>query len=541
MVDLIDVSFEELQHEWQEKGFVSEAKFDDLDFPKDVYEDEDKRVNRDTDAESRQRAKTLNHRWQIENRLKIKMAIQEKVDKKNRQLRLKARQHVDNNEKASQYLSRMITDARTNENTNSLLQQNEGTNSLKKKWKALCKEGSDSNVTLVDFATLDDMPDAILDIMLDTLTMPILQSFGVVREYSFDTVSNIRNLPNKKNEVIEYAKQLMKKPPILFVPILDIQLEDNGTDDQNNDSDDDTVDLTEGNTNENAIPISLSQKKPSEYLQEAIWRRKFSASIKGVRRIEVDEEVEDTLKEDANVLLEILQNRFEMHFETHHMINYREHECFVWTERNLPRLCAAITLASHTKKDLRNQFVTRSTTVLGNPCTSTTSIFCNARDEPYTKLHGCYLYYDRESGKWVRSGKAGGNGKTTFQSRDKEHAKASRELQSSFYMAYADKDVVSECREGSFQDLNQYCGLSFDPEDVEQILNMDDGLLQWTHGIKDWIEEYCKKRDNMTQKETQLMLVAYLFELAYELCIGMLDNKSQSGGFEAAVGRHSSN
>lgn len=96
--------------------------------------------------------------------------------------------------------------------------------------------------------------------------MPILQSFGVVREYSFDTVSNIRNLPNKKKEIIEYTMQLMKKPPILFVPILDIQLEDISTDNQDNNSDDDTVDLTEGNTNENAIPSSLSQKKPSEYL-----------------------------------------------------------------------------------------------------------------------------------------------------------------------------------------------------------------------------------------------------------------------------------
>lgn len=107
-------------------------------------------------------------------------------------------------------------------------------------------------------------------------------------------------------------------------------------------------------------------------------------------------------------------------------------------------------------------------------------------------------------------------------------------------MAYVDKDVVSECREGSFQDLNQYCGLSFDPEVVEQIINMDDGLLQWSHAIRDWIEEHCKKRD-MTQKEIQLMLVAYLFELAYELCIGVLDSKLQLGGFEAAVGRHSSN
>ncbi|GFH50544.1 hypothetical protein CTEN210_07020 [Chaetoceros tenuissimus] len=335
----------------------------------------------------------------------------------------------------------MVTDLRTNQNTIALTQNNGDTKLLKKNWKALCKKGLDSNVTLVEFDKIDDVSDTLLDVMLDTLKIPILQSFGIVREYSFDNISDIKKLPTKKKELIEYAKRSLKKSPILFVPVLDIQVDDNGSDNEENDSDDETVDLTEGIRDRDAVPISLSQKKPSEYLNDPNWRRKFCDNIKGVVRLEAEEEIDDSMKKDADVLLDILQNRFETHFETHDMEDYREHPCFVWAERNLPRVCAAITLASHTKKDLRNQFVTMSTTVLGNPCTSTKSVFCNARDEPYTKLHGCYLYYDRESGKWVRSRKAGGNGNTTFESRDKEHAKASRDLQSSFYMAYADKDV----------------------------------------------------------------------------------------------------
>ncbi|GFH50543.1 hypothetical protein CTEN210_07019 [Chaetoceros tenuissimus] len=54
MVELIKVTFDELQNEWQEKGFVSESTFNELEFPEDVYENEENKVNRDTDAESRQ-------------------------------------------------------------------------------------------------------------------------------------------------------------------------------------------------------------------------------------------------------------------------------------------------------------------------------------------------------------------------------------------------------------------------------------------------------------------------------------------------------
>lgn len=81
-----------------------------------------------------------------------------------------------------------------------------------------------------------------------------------------------------------------------------------------------------------------------------------------------------------------------MHFETHNMINYCEHE---YGPNKTYQDCVP------PLKDLRNQFVTRSTTVLENPCTSTKSIFCHAREARYTKVHGCYLYYDRESGKLV--------------------------------------------------------------------------------------------------------------------------------------------
>ena len=50
----------------------------------------------------------------------------------------------------------------------------------------------------------------------------------------------------------------------------------------------------------------------------------------------------------------------------------------------------------------------------------------------------------------------GGNGKTTFESRDKKHATAAKELRESlFYITYPDESAHSEMMEGNFQDLNQ--------------------------------------------------------------------------------------
>ena len=82
--------------------------------------------------------------------------------------------------------------------------------------------------------------------------------------------------------------------------------------------------------------------------------------------------------------------------------------------------------------------------------------------------------------------------------------------------------------------LHQHSGLAFDGQNAAAIIDVDNGLLEWDRVTMEWVETTSK--DNRRVEHTQLMMVAYLIELAYELCIGEYDNVSESGGFEALCG-----
>ena len=530
IIKQINDSFDVCQQDWQKKGFVSESTLDEVDFPQDEYENEERRVDRSSLSESRQRAKTINHSWQIQQREKAKLALLEKAETKEKQKRAKARKFIDLNEKFMQDLSRMINDVRNNQETKAWLQSEPTLNLVKRHWRKLIKSGE--SIVLADLTNIDDISESTLDLMLDTTTKDSNVAFGVVRDISYEKFTELKKLPSNKAASIKYVKEKMKLPQILFTPADEIDTEEPQENERPTDED---------CTSHIHALLDNIPDLASQFLDNVEWRKLFARYIKGIKNIEPEENITESMKLDSDALLDILRRRLDSHFETHNMQNLREHSCFEWASYNLPRVCSAMVYASHIKQNLRSKRVTPSTTLLGNPCTSKQSIFCNAREESYKNLHGCYLYYDAESGKWVRSGKAGGNGKTTFESRDKEHAKAAKELRESlFYMTYPDESVDSELMEGNFQDLNQYCGMGFDPLEVDGIIKTRDGIFHWSQDINEWIQQYSTKQ-NLEEKETRLMLVAYLFELCYELCISIDDNKSESGGFEAAVGQHKKN
>ena len=198
-------------------------------------------------------------------------------------------------------------------------------------------------------------------------------------------------------------------------------------------------------------------------------------------------------------------------------------------------MSAAMILTTHVRNNLHKLAINRGVSLLANPDSSDSSIFYNARDEAFKNLEGCYLYYDNENGKWIRSGKAGGDGSSNFGKRDEEHAKSAKKATTSlFYMAYPDQYATSNLARGSWQDLAQYCGLAFDGQDAADIIDVENGLLEWDRVTMEWVDKTSK--DKRKKEDTQLMMVAYLIELAYELCIGEYDNVSESGGFEALTG-----
>ena len=92
-------------------------------------------------------------------------------------------------------------------------------------------------------------------------------------------------------------------------------------------------------------------------------------------------------------------------------------------------------------------------------------------------------------------------------------------------------------RVGFFDDLVQYVGLGFEREkNIEGLVSNENdmGLFDWT-GVLDKLKA-TNIRGCETLKEKQLVLVGYLFELCYDLCLSGTSNVSNNPGFESVLG-----
>ena len=283
-------------------------------------------------------------------------------------------------------------------------------------------------------------------------------------------------------------------------------------------------------------PIAVTKEKASTYLGTSSWIESFRKGVRGIAEIDEGMVVSNEQKRDADALLEILIQRYEEHFISHDMIDKRDYQCFKWAFSNLPRIAAGMVLATHTRNNLHRLNINRNITLLANPESSVSSIFIDARKEETSKLEGCYLYYDTEGGMWIRSGKAGGDASSNFGRRDKEHKKAAGKANSTslFYMSYPDGITTSNCARGTWNDLEQYCALAFHGDDTEELKKKENGLFEWDRLTIEWMTRTSKGKRSV--ESMQLMMIAYLIELCYELSIGAEDNISESGGFEGLCG-----
>ena len=150
-------------------------------------------------------------------------------------------------------------------------------------------------------------------------------------------------------------------------------------------------------------------------------------------------------------------------------------------------------------------------------------------------LEGCYLYWDRKKLKWIGSGKTTGEGADAcFGGRGKKHwenSKSKDEMRvHPLYAAYPARGVENlGAREGYFDNLDMCCALAFDRKsDVMPLLSdSDDGLFVWS---KESMDELKKRGGDL--KTVQLDMVAYLWELCYDLLLANGENVSVSPGFE---------
>ena len=115
---------------------------------------------------------------------------------------------------------------------------------------------------------------------------------------------------------------------------------------------------------------------------------------------------------------------------------------------------------------------------------------------------------------------------------------------SKFYESYPSDAAIKAGRaswlvRGSWESLGVYVGLGWDPEDMDamKILVAQDpaaGAISWSSDVCMSVAR-CKFGGNCSAQQKRLHMVAYLFELGLDLCLGPR-NVSQSPGFESVLG-----
>ena len=149
---------------------------------------------------------------------------------------------------------------------------------------------------------------------------------------------------------------------------------------------------------------------------------------------------------------------------------------------------------------------------------------------------GCYLHHDPLIEATIRSGSSAGEG--GFEKRLDTHLKKAKseriEDGSRLYGTYPSKHSVrARDDESTYEDLMVFIAASFNPvtlsTDALSTDYNDGGLFIYTKEEKEWIGTLFSER---TLEQKYMQMVAYLFELGYDLAIGRTDNISDSPGFE---------
>ena len=166
-------------------------------------------------------------------------------------------------------------------------------------------------------------------------------------------------------------------------------------------------------------------------------------------------------------------------------------------------------MAGHVKTDLDSRQVTDS---LLTVCLSQFTFV-----EPGEEIQGAYLYYDRENGVFVRSGKAA---PTFIYDRGEQHKAAAKISNAGFYGKYPDisnMSIRSGLRRGFFHHLQMLYAIGFDGSSVDHLISTaEDGVFEWDATTMDCV---LKSGMNASEKGKQVQMVAYLLELVYDIMI----------------------
>ena len=286
---------------------------------------------------------------------------------------------------------------------------------------------------------------------------------------------------------------------------------------------------------------AVSGVLPSVLLRDTTWVSSVFLNLLGCSDSFMNETPTSADCERADLLLQLLRPRLETHKAARVADELKRASwVFEWVERNMGAVAAAAVAFGHVKEDLE--------------IASSNDALLAYRESQFVFVagdmalgEGCYLHWDKNLGRWVRSGKVVGE-KRGYGCRDKEHARCSlllnpSDLSSLFYSSYPAKStevVMGAARRGYFGALEQYVALGFLRTNTEaagelRVADPAKGLLLWPVGALERVAAI-NFPGSLTLAEKQLHMVGYLFELVYDLMISPRDNVSRSPGFETPLG-----
>jgi len=231
----------------------------------------------------------------------------------------------------------------------------------------------------------------------------------------------------------------------------------------------------------------------------------------------------------ADLLSCMLQLRLRSHIEGRVLGNQREHWCLEWAQKNLSVVAAYMVYFNHVMMDIR--CLDDSDCLLANP-NNDCFVVVSAQTSP---LFGCYLHFDNNRGVWIRSGSATGEG--GFGKRLGTHekrAKADRnDDDSRFYRLFPHSDSVranSRATDGIFEYLTPFIAEYFTMDAASRTDFSNSGLFLYTNEEKRRISSV--NFSGKIGEKKYMQMIAYLFELGYDLAISPKRNVSKSPGFE---------
>jgi len=350
--------------------------------------------------------------------------------------------------------------------------------------------------------------------------------------WTWPNKGNVEEAKHGVDKLIKRAAECLNKPSILESPAS---------------STTDASKATQNTRHEQATIISIeahqkmfsNEEKASSYLQDEMWVHQVIQALDPedvISNSNHSNGIPQTSLDRADLLQKQLEQRLGRHCQVRiQNEKKRDHWSMMWAGKCLPQLSAIMVLFGHVKNDLA--CLDLNACLLADP-----SVFKKATTPTGKILEGCYLYYDQNDHKWIRSGKAVGS---NFALRHEQHLKESKwkssnSQKSEFYSSYPSRSVIladNRARKGNFENLQQYIGVGYNKLLKKNMLKdvKDKGIFHLDDEINKRIDALnFKGKSRLNTK--QCNMIGYLLELGYDLCLAPDFNISGNPGFEIVLG-----